>query len=276
MTWHKQKCDSKNSDHRQEPWWAPATDLYGGCLLPKFNSKFYVSFLNFGFHQILRLPNFNMLFHLVLTKFFKSKLFSCLPKVDHVMTVIQSAYQLSKREGLFTLRPLLVQGSGGTSSLQKLQVFTSSFFSSFPFLFFLPFSLHSSFPFFSSFCSFISSSFLFSSSSPFSSPSFFLPLLPVLPFLPLLLFLPLPTFLSLLPFLPLLFLLPVLPLLPPLPLLSLLFHLSVFSVSVSLRYERLSLWAIPFAIRKVFQYYSFSFKRFHMKIILKRIQGKTT
>ena len=35
--------------------------------------------------KILGLPNFNMLFQLVLTKFFKSELFSCLPKVDHVI-----------------------------------------------------------------------------------------------------------------------------------------------------------------------------------------------
>ena len=35
--------------------------------------------------KILRFPNFNMLFQLVLTKFFKSELFSCLPKVDHVI-----------------------------------------------------------------------------------------------------------------------------------------------------------------------------------------------
>ena len=35
--------------------------------------------------KILRLPNFNMLFQLVLTKFFKSELFSCLPKVGHVI-----------------------------------------------------------------------------------------------------------------------------------------------------------------------------------------------
>ena len=34
---------------------------------------------------MLRLPNFSMLFQLVLTKFFKSDLFSCLPKVDHVI-----------------------------------------------------------------------------------------------------------------------------------------------------------------------------------------------
>ena len=35
--------------------------------------------------KILRLPNFNMLFQLVLTTFFKSELFSCLLKVDHVI-----------------------------------------------------------------------------------------------------------------------------------------------------------------------------------------------
>ena len=35
--------------------------------------------------KILSLPNINMLFQLVLTKFFKSELFLCLPKVDHVI-----------------------------------------------------------------------------------------------------------------------------------------------------------------------------------------------
>jgi len=35
--------------------------------------------------KILRLPNFNMLFLLVLTKFSKHELFSFLPKVDHVI-----------------------------------------------------------------------------------------------------------------------------------------------------------------------------------------------
>ena len=35
--------------------------------------------------KILRLPNFNILLQLVLTKFFKSELFSCLPKVDQVI-----------------------------------------------------------------------------------------------------------------------------------------------------------------------------------------------
>jgi len=35
--------------------------------------------------KILRLLNFNVVFQLVLTKFFKSELFSCLPKVSHVI-----------------------------------------------------------------------------------------------------------------------------------------------------------------------------------------------
>ena len=35
--------------------------------------------------KIYRLPNFNMLFQLLLTKFFKSKLSSCLLKVDHMI-----------------------------------------------------------------------------------------------------------------------------------------------------------------------------------------------
>ena len=87
MTWNKQKCNLE----------ILTTDLNGGCLLPKFNSKFCVSFLNFSFHQILRLPNFNMLFQLVLTKLFKSKLFSCLPKVDHMMTVLKAP--ISYRSG---------------------------------------------------------------------------------------------------------------------------------------------------------------------------------
>ena len=34
--------------------------------------------------KIYRLANFNMLFKLLLTIFFKSKLFLCLPKVDHM------------------------------------------------------------------------------------------------------------------------------------------------------------------------------------------------
>ena len=42
--------------------------------------------------KILRLPEFNMLFQLVLTKFFKNELFSCLPKIDQV---IKSCKELS-------------------------------------------------------------------------------------------------------------------------------------------------------------------------------------
>ena len=51
--------------------------------------KFFGSHRNHYFWdiqlKICWLPNFNMLFQLVLTKFFKSELFSCLPKVDHVI-----------------------------------------------------------------------------------------------------------------------------------------------------------------------------------------------
>ena len=35
--------------------------------------------------KIRRLLDFNMLFQLVLAKFFNSELFTCLPKVDHVI-----------------------------------------------------------------------------------------------------------------------------------------------------------------------------------------------
>ena len=41
--------------------------------------------------KMLRLPNFNTLFQLALTKFFKSELFPSLPKVDHV--ILQRAYR---------------------------------------------------------------------------------------------------------------------------------------------------------------------------------------
>ena len=42
--------------------------------------------------KVLRLPIFNMLFQLVLTKVFKSEQFSCLPKVGHCDQVMQRAY----------------------------------------------------------------------------------------------------------------------------------------------------------------------------------------
>ena len=45
--------------------------------------------------KILMLPNFNMLFQLVPTEFFKSELFSRLPQVDHVTTVVKE----TEREG---------------------------------------------------------------------------------------------------------------------------------------------------------------------------------
>ena len=56
--------------------------------------------------KIDRLPNFNMLFQLVLTKFFKSELFSFLPKVDHVinsckrptMATVSQFFQFSEHQ----------------------------------------------------------------------------------------------------------------------------------------------------------------------------------
>ena len=53
-------------------------------MLPTFSGRCNSYFWDIGL-KILRLPNFNMLFRLVLIKFFKSALFSCLPKVDHVI-----------------------------------------------------------------------------------------------------------------------------------------------------------------------------------------------
>ena len=47
--------------------------------------------------KILRLPNFNMLFQLVLTTFFKSELFSCLLKVDHVIKSCKEPVQSSAK-----------------------------------------------------------------------------------------------------------------------------------------------------------------------------------
>ena len=46
---------------------------------------------------MLRLPNFNKLFQLVLTKFFKSELFSCLPKVDHVIKSLKEPIEGGQR-----------------------------------------------------------------------------------------------------------------------------------------------------------------------------------
>ena len=45
--------------------------------------------------KILRLPNFNMLFQLVLTKFFKSELFSCVTTVGQVIKSCKEPIALS-------------------------------------------------------------------------------------------------------------------------------------------------------------------------------------
>ena len=45
--------------------------------------------------KILKLPNFNMLFQLVLTKFFKSELFSCVPTVGYVIKSCKEPIALS-------------------------------------------------------------------------------------------------------------------------------------------------------------------------------------
>ena len=42
-----------------------------------------------------------MLFQLVLTRFFKSELFSCLLKVDHMITVLQRAYSYKVSHSIF-------------------------------------------------------------------------------------------------------------------------------------------------------------------------------
>ena len=48
--------------------------------------------------KIQRLPNFNMLFQFLLTKFFKSWLFSCLKKVDHVTNYCKRPITLANNE----------------------------------------------------------------------------------------------------------------------------------------------------------------------------------
>ena len=47
--------------------------------------------------KIHRLPNVNMLFQLVQTQFFKSELFSCLPKDDHVINWCKRLISSSSR-----------------------------------------------------------------------------------------------------------------------------------------------------------------------------------
>ena len=45
-----------------------------------------------------------MPFQLALTKFFTSELFSCLPKVDHVITVMKRAYYIKLHVNILTTR----------------------------------------------------------------------------------------------------------------------------------------------------------------------------
>ena len=45
--------------------------------------------------KIIRLTNFNMLFQLVLIKFFQNALFSCLPKVDNMIKPCKEPIKLS-------------------------------------------------------------------------------------------------------------------------------------------------------------------------------------
>ena len=60
-------------------------------MLLTFGGRCHRYFWDIRLH-ILRFADFNMVFQLVLTKCFQSELFSCLPKVDHVITVMQKAY----------------------------------------------------------------------------------------------------------------------------------------------------------------------------------------
>ena len=82
-------------NHARVSWMAKVVffiqmlSTFGGCC----NSYFWDMRL-----KILRLPNFNMLFQLVLTKFFKSELFPCLPsQVDQVMK--RTYWRGAKRDG---------------------------------------------------------------------------------------------------------------------------------------------------------------------------------
>ena len=63
--------------------------LDGKCCFPHTNASNFrwplQSLLLRYTAEILRLPNFNRFFQRVLTKFFKSELFSCLLKVDHMI-----------------------------------------------------------------------------------------------------------------------------------------------------------------------------------------------
>ena len=51
----------------------------------RITNKLHSRLLRYTAENVPRLPNFNMLFQLVLTNVFTHELFSCLPKVDHVI-----------------------------------------------------------------------------------------------------------------------------------------------------------------------------------------------
>ena len=69
-------------------------DLYGKLCIRDCGKSCFSHTSAFNLWRPFRFPNFNMFFQLVLTKFFKSELFSFLAKVDHVITVMQIAYSL--------------------------------------------------------------------------------------------------------------------------------------------------------------------------------------
>ena len=64
--------------------WMAKVNCFLIQMLPTFGGRCIRYFWDIQL-KMLRLPNFNMLFQLVLTKCFKSELFSCFPKVDHVI-----------------------------------------------------------------------------------------------------------------------------------------------------------------------------------------------
>ena len=69
-------------NHWKRDWMAKVVFLIQ--MLPTFSGRCNCYFWDIWL-KICRLPNFNMLFKLVLTKIFKSELFSCWLKVDHVI-----------------------------------------------------------------------------------------------------------------------------------------------------------------------------------------------
>ena len=64
--------------------WPDSKSCFSHSKPPTFGGRCNRYFWDIGLN-ILRLPNFNMVFQLVLTKFFKRELFLCLPNVYHVI-----------------------------------------------------------------------------------------------------------------------------------------------------------------------------------------------